>query len=401
MTLDAGLLAVGALGVAAVLTSRALRHWPVSEPLVAMILGVALGPRLLGVADFGTHGVELLHRVSEVIIAIALMAVALRFPSSTYWALRRPIAWLLSVGTLAMAAIVSGLAWSILGVGVGVAVLIGSALAPTDPVLSSSVVAGRPAEHALPERLRALLSEESGFNDGLALPLVVTGIVLIRDLGPGHLVIDGIVAVLIAVVLGAAMGFAAGWAFRSLDDRHDIEQSAFFIFPLVLALFVIGGVNLLGGDGILAVFVAGLAYNRQVGEGVYSDERAVEEGINRVMVLPIFVLFGAVLPWAEWGRLGWSGIAFGFAVLLLRRLPVVFVLRPALSFGWREAVFYGWFGPMGVAAMFFITLALEEGVVHDSAWPSVALVVALSTAAHGVTAAPARHLYQRSAAPAD
>ncbi len=400
MTLDVGLLTVGALGVVAVLASRGLRHWPISEPLVAMLLGVALGPRVLDVADFGTHGLVLLHRVSEVIIAIALMAVALRFPWATFWELRRPVTWLLSVGMLGMAATVAGLAWAILGVGFGIAVLLGGALAPTDPVLSSSVVAGRPAEDALPERLRALLSEESGFNDGLALPLVIMGIVVLRDLGPWQFVLDGVIAVLLAVVLGAGIGYLAGWGFRSLTGDHDIEHSAFFIFPLVLALAVIGVVNLVGGDGILAVFVAGLAYNQQVGQHVYSDERAVEEGINRVLVLPVFVLFGTVLPWSDWGRLGWPVVAFAVAVLLLRRLPVVFALSSRLSFGWRETLFYGWFGPMGVAAMFFITLALEEGVVNDAAWPSVALVVAGSTIAHGVTAAPARELYQRSSAPA-
>ncbi len=400
MTLDAGLLAVGALGVFAVFASAAIRHLPLSEPLIAMLLGVFLGPQVLGVADFG-DGIELLHTVSEVIIAIALMAVALRFPWSTYAGLRRPVSWLLTVGMLAMAAIVAGLAFLLLGVGFGVAVLLGGALAPTDPVLSSSVVAGRPAEQALPERMRVLLSEESGFNDGLALPLVMAGIVLVDDLGLGRFIVDGLGSVVIAVVLGAAIGLGAGWAFRLLDDNLDIEHSAFFVFTIVLALFVLGSVNLAGGDGILAVFVAGLAYNRQVGKRVYSDERAVEEGINRVLVLPVFVLFGAVLPWSDWIHLGWPVVGFALGVLLFRRLPVILLLRPALSFDWREAWFYGWFGPMGVAAMFFVTLALEEGVVHEAAWPTVALVVAASTVAHGVTAAPGRHIYHQSAAPAD
>lgn len=393
MTLDAGLLVIGVLGVVVVLGSRAIRHLPLSEPLAALVLGVALGPAGWGIADFGAEGIPLLHALSEVVIAISLMAVALRFPWPTYWSLRRPVAWLLTVGMIGMAATVAGLAASMLGLGLGAAVLLGGVLAPTDPVLSSSIVAGRPAETILPERIRALLSAESGFNDGLALPLVVVGSVLLEDLGPGAVLADGVVPVLVAVVVGGAIGSGAGRAFGALIEDHDIEHSAAFVFTIVLALATTGSVNGLGGDGILGVFVAGLAYNRQVGSEVYAEERAVEEGINRVLVLPVFLLLGTVLPWHAWDRMGWSAPAFAGAVVLARRLPVVIALRSRLSFGWREAIFYGWFGPMGVAALFFITSVLEEAEVAATAWPAVALVVALSTVVHGMSAAPGRARY--------
>ena len=395
MGFDAGLLVVGALGVLVVLTSRAVRFLPVSEPMVAMLLGVLLGPEVLEVARL-SDGTTLLHHVSEIVMAVALMGVALRFPWATVWGHRRPVAWLLAAAMPAMAAVVAGLASWTLGVGAGAAVLIGGILAPTDPVLSSSVVTGRPAEKALPERLRALLSVESGFNDGLALPIVVAGIVLIRDEGFGRFAVDGALSVTLAVGLGWALGSIAGWAFRALDDQRDIEHSAFFVYTLVLAVLVVGLVNVAGGDGVLGVFVAGLAYNRQVGEQIYESEREVEEGINRVLVLPVFILFGVLLPWAEWSDLGAAGLVFAAAVLTLRRLPVIFAMRPVLPLDRNDAAFYGWFGPMGVAALFFVTLALEEGVDVPEVWPAVALVVAVSTLVHGITGAPGRTLYERS-----
>ena len=394
MDLDLALVAIGGLGVAVVFTSRLIRYLPVTAPLLALALGVALGPEVLDLAGF-EEGPTILHAASEIVVAVALMAVALRFPWSEVRDLLGPVAWMVTVGMLAMAAIVAGLAWAVLGVGLGVAVLLGGVLAPTDPVLSSSVVTGDPATRALPHRVRGLLSVESGINDGLALPLVVAGSVLVLDDGVERVAIEGLLAVAIAVVLGAALGAGAGECFRRLDEAHDIEDSAFFVFTLVLAVAVLGVVNLAHGDGILAVYVAGLAYNRQVGTSIYEQEREVDEGINRVLVLPLFLLLGVLLPWDAWRDLGWPVVTFTIGVLVLRRLPVVLAMRPLLGLRWASAAFYGWFGPMGAAALFFATLAHEEHAAADVVWPVTALVVAASTVVHGATAAPLRMLHER------
>jgi NhaP-type Na+/H+ or K+/H+ antiporter len=84
-------------------------------------------------------------------------------------------------------------------------------------------------------------------------------------------------------------------------------------------------------------------------------------------------------------------------VLLLRRLPVVIVLKRALGLGWAGTVLYGWLGPMGAAALYFATLAHEEHAAGDVVWPAVAFVVASSTIVHGITATPLRRLYSNIA----
>jgi NhaP-type Na+/H+ or K+/H+ antiporter len=393
VALDVTLVIVGALGIAVVFTSALIRHLPLSEPLIALALGVALGPEVLDVTDFG-RGTDVLHVATEVGLAIALMAVALRFPWPEVRQHLRPVLFMITIGMVAMAAIVGALAWWLLPVGLSAAVLVGGALAPTDPVLSSSVVTGKPAADILPHRLRLMLSVESGFNDGLALPLVIAGVVLVRDDGLGRFTIEGLLSLAIAVVGGWALGAAAGAVFRRLEDHRDVEDSAFFVFTLVLPLFVLGVINLLGGDGVLAVFIGGLAYNRQVGASIYEAEREVEEGINRLLLLPLFLLFGAVLPWAEWEALGWERlVAFAIGVLLVRRIPVVLTLKRQLGLGWAGTAVYGWFGPMGVASLFYATLALEEHAAGEIVWPAVAMVVAASTVVHGASSAPVRALY--------
>jgi NhaP-type Na+/H+ or K+/H+ antiporter len=392
--LDIGLTVIGGLGIAIVFASLLLRHVPVTPPLLALAVGVAVGPKGVDVASLD-EGVSILHGVSEIAVAVALMAVALRFPWPTVRRMLGGVGWMVTVGMLAMAAIVAALASWLLDVDLGTAILIGGVLAPTDPVLSSGVVTGDPATRTLPERVRGMLSIESGINDGLALPIVIAGTVLVLGKGLGDFLVEGLWSVALALVLGMALGTAAGGCFRRLDGARDIEDSAFFVFTLVLAVFVLGAVNLMQGDGILAVYVAGLAYNRQVGASTYEKEREVDEGINRVLVLPLFVLLGTLLPWERWDDLGAPLLAFGVGVLVLRRIPVVFGLRPLLGLGWSDAAFYGWFGPMGAAALYFATLAHERHAAAEVVWPVAAFVVVASTVVHGTTGTPARALYQR------
>lgn len=94
---------------------------------------------------------------------------------------------------------------------------------------------------------------------------------------------------------------------------------------------VLGTVSLLGTDGPLAVFVAGLAFNWWVDARQEAADQRVSEVFNRLLSIPVFVLFGAVLPWAEWATLGWAGVGLVAAVLVLCRLPMIIALTPLIG----------------------------------------------------------------------
>ena len=173
--IDVLMLASGVLAVLVIALSRVVRRLPVSEPLVALVAGVLLGPQVLGALEVAplTQEWEHLHTASRLLLALSVMAVALRYPAGHLRRHWRPIAVLLIVVMPLMALATAALSSAVLGLGLGAALLLGAALAPTDPVLASNVVTGRPAETTLPERDRVVLSLESGANDGLALPLVL------------------------------------------------------------------------------------------------------------------------------------------------------------------------------------------------------------------------------------
>jgi NhaP-type Na+/H+ or K+/H+ antiporter len=152
----------------------------------------------------------------------------------------------------------------------------------------------------------------------------------------------------------------------------------------------------LGSDGLLAVFVAGVLFDAVVSVEERTEEKRVVEALDRFFALPIFALLGLALPWQDWLALGWPGLAFAGGLLLLRRLPVILTLAPAVKLlpHRRDALFLGWFGPIGVAALFYIALSLRR-VGFDEAWAAGTLAITASVVVHGLTATPFTKWYGR------
>lgn len=379
-----------------------LDRWSISPPMLALVVGVLVGPQVAGLASIPTdEAPEVLHLAAKLLLAVALMAIALRYPLAELRPRVREVTVLLVVVMPAMAA-VSGLAamWT-LGLPIGVAAVLGAALTPTDPVLASGIVTGQAAEEAIPARGRQVLSIESGANDGLALPFVV--VALAWALGDPLDTALGTIAyeVLGALMVGVIGGYVGGRALRWAEHHRQITGSERSLFTLVLAAFLLGATSALGMNGLLAVFVGGLAHSAATTGEDRRAEVSIDEPMSQFLVVPVFVLFGIALPWSEWAALGWGGAAMVVAALLLRRLPVVLLLRRPLGGGWPHVAWLGWFGPIGVAALFYLGHAHAEGITDPVVWAAGTLVVAASTVTHGLAAAPARQLRRRAGRAAD
>ncbi len=400
METDVVLGTVGLLGVVVAALSAKMRQLPLSEPMLGLVAGVLLGPLLLDVLRTGSFTEEhsLLHEVSRVLLAISVMAVALRYPFSVARSRWRPVALLLVVVMPIMAIVTAGLGWALLSIPVATALLLGAALCPTDPVLASAVVTGEDAERDLPERDRQVLSLESGANDGLALPIVLVAVTVAGGKTAQEAALSSLWEVFGALAVGAAMGWLGGRALDWGEERGATSAAPALFFTVVLAVGILGVAGLAQTDGILAVFVGGLVFNA-VGTGRdRTAEVPIDEAINRFAVLPLFVLFGAALPWSDWLELGWAGIALALAVLLLRRLPIVLALRRPLGLGTPDALYLGWFGPVGVSALFYLTMEADEMNLDPIVLAAGSLVLAVSTIAFGLTGVLGRILYRRATA---
>jgi NhaP-type Na+/H+ or K+/H+ antiporter len=376
---------------------------PVSEPLIALIAGVLIGPAALGLLDLADLGDQtlILEEAALVTLGIALVGVALRLPVG--YASRNQRLLLVLLGILMpLMWIVSGLlVYLILGLPFWISVLIGAIVTPTDPVVASSLVARGVAERNLPSSLRCAISAESGFNDGLALPFVVLPVLVLTESPEevlGHWLTH---TILIEIVGGAAlaalMGYAAGRILRWAERKETMERTSLLTVSLALSLTVLGVTELLHLNGVLAAFVAGIVFNFAGSSDAKESQEEIQEAISRFFDLPIFVVLGMALPWEEWLELGWGGLLLVAAILLLRRLPAVLALRPLLGplrGKTKDVLFLGWFGPVGAAALYYAAFSFRETSI-EAVWTVGSLVICASLLVHGVSATPLTRLYGR------
>lgn len=403
-TVDLALLLVGLLVLVLGLLSEPLKRGPVTAPIVALAVGVLTGPAVSGLAALPEWEREapVLEQTARLTVALSLMAIALRLPRGyprRHW---RALAVLLGPLMVLMWLASGLLVYGLLGLGFWASMLVGAVVTPTDPVVASSIVTGGLAERNIPARVRNLLSSESGANDALAYPLVLLCVLMLELPAPealGAWLLRVLLwEVLAAAALGAAVGYAAGRLLERAEARRSIEPTSFLAYALALTLAVLGGAKGLGTDGLLAVFAAGLAFSVAVRESERAQEERVQEAVNSFFTLPAFVLLGLSLPWAGWRELGWIGPGLAGAVLLLRRLPAFLALRPWIGGveRWSDALFLGWFGPVGIAALFYALLGVREAGVEE-AWRVGSLVIVASILVHGLSAATLTRLYGRAA----
>src|SRR5688572_6072112 len=172
------------------------------------------------------HG-ELTEHLAEVCVIVALMGAGLKLDRPVGWR-RWSSTWrLLAVAMPVTIAVMAGLGWWWAGLAPAAAVLLGSALAPTDPVLASDVQVGEPTEDEDSEdEVRFALTSEAGLNDALAFPFVYAAIAMTaKGTDPaGWLGRWLAVDVAYKLAAGVLLGLATGWLLGRLFFRARMES---------------------------------------------------------------------------------------------------------------------------------------------------------------------------------
>lgn len=142
--------------------------------------------------------------------------------------------------------------------------------------------------------------------------------------------------------------------------------------------------NLIGCNDMLAVFVAGAVFAWDDWFTDQTRESQLQPVVDSIFNSTFFVLFGSALPWYQFKVLGIGKLVLLVVlVLLLRRLPAIWYFGPLESK--QERLFAGWFGPIGVGAIFYAISSAQQLKDHDRFIPLTCFIVMSSVLAHGIT----------------
>ena len=402
MNFQLALMVVSLLMVVSGLLVIKIQRIYLTEPMLAMLVGALLSSYGLDVMDLRGEEdpVRFMELASMLTISMALMATAYRIPRNYLATFRQTQAVILLL-VMPLMFLFSGLiAYWVLGLPPALAFLVGAVITPTDPVVSSTIVSGTFAEKLLPASLRQTLSFESAANDGLAFPLVLMMLFVLGDTESDQVAGWFLRVVgwetLGAIGMGMVIGYGFGKFMHTAHHRGWMNVQALLSFSVALALFVLSLVEVLQANGIIAVFAAGLMVKRVVSKNEELQEEKVQDTMERLLTVPVFFFLGLYLPIDAWLTIGWPVVAFASLVMLLRRLPAFLMLKPLLPKfkSWYDIIFLGWFGPVGVAALFYAMHVLKE-TPYYLVWEVTSFVVFFSTVVHGLTSIPFSRFYAK------
>ena len=348
----------------------------IGEATVATICGLIFGPHAADLIDPASWGnVDIVTiEFSRIVLVVQCFAVGVELPKfymERHW--KSVIFLLVPVMTFGWLITSLFVWWMIPPLDWLDSLVIAACVTATDPVLASSVVGKGKFAKRVPKHLRDLLSAESGCNDGMAFPFIYLSLYLIQDHRDAREVSYHwiVYTILYECIFGAIYGFLIGYIARhgiKFAERHDlIDRESFLVFYFVLALFCAGSGSILGVDDLLVGFACGVGFSNDGWFGQKTEESHVSNVIDLLLNLTYFVYLGTIIPWEMFndtsiGLSAWRLTIIAIFVILFRRIPIMLALKPLIPDikTWREALFAGHFGPIGVGAIFVAIMARAE-----------------------------------------
>jgi cell volume regulation protein A len=364
-------------GIAAVLSSRASERLRIPAPaffLIAAALASDIWPWL------GRISYASVEQVVTVALAVILFDGGMRMGWRRFRSAAVASVWIGVAGTLVTAAAAAAAAHFLFSFGWHAALLIGTALAPTDPAVVFSVLGRR----EIAGRSGVLLEGEAGANDPVGIALLIA---LLSATGTG-MSAAGQVAVEFGVqmAVGALIGTIGGRALLVFMRRVPLPSEGLYTLRVLAGALVIYGLATVAhGSGFLAVFIAGI---------VIGDERAPYKGeiahfhsaLASLAEIVAFVMLGLTIRLYALPHGGAWLIGLALAALL------AFVIRPLLvgvllwpvRLRLNERVFVLWSGLKGAVPILLGAFIVQAGTKDaPRIYEIIFVVVAFSVIVQG------------------
>ena len=398
------------------------RYW-LSLPILYVAVGFAVWSLPLGLPHFNptVDGFDAitLEYATEFIVIASLMAAGIAIDRPVSWANWRQIWPLLLIAMPLTIAAVALLGWWALGLAPASAILLGAALAPTDPVLARSVQVGPPGEDQRHD-VRFSLTVEAGLNDGFAFPFTYLAIAAVGMTALGDWTLEWAALDLVwRIVAGCAVGYAVGrigaWyvfereadaPIEDIDEASDEADNPSYstsegLIVLGTLLLAYGLAELAEGYGFLAVFIGAVTARQRENRSRYHKiSHHFIDQIEQIVLVAVLFGFGAMLASGVLSALTWPAALVGLALIFVIR-PISGLLAEAncdLPMIGKLAVAF--LGVRGMGSIYYLAYGQNNAdfAQIDLLWATVSFAILVSIIVHGVVSGPLiRHVEDRRA----
>ena len=384
-----GLILLLCISSYATIASR-LQSSIITAPIVFLGIGYAF-------SYFGffssLHMEETVHLVAEIALVILLFLDASQINLKR---LKYQNAWPLRMLLVGLPLCI------VIGTGVGLlffpdwpwvfVALVASVLAPTDAALGDAVIQNK----SVPINIRQTLVVESGLNDGVALPIILFFATLLsatvsQSVSSLEWAYLAGAQILIGLLVGVFNGLIAAKVFL-YNESKGYDSNVFEgigVLALTGSTYLLA--TLMGGNGFVAAFIAGLVFGNNV-KGHCRFIYQFTESEGQLLVWIAFTIIGLGLLPEAIAHLSWEVAGYILVSLFVVRPLAIYVslLGTKANMPLSSKLFLGWFGPRGLATALF-ALIVSKDLMSEYAHSLLVVAVNavwISALLHGMSAAP-------------
>jgi cell volume regulation protein A len=381
--LEMMLLAAAGLLLLSILASKASGRLGVPALLVFLLLGMLAGSEGPGGIFFNEF--SLAQRLGVIALIFILFSGGLDTHWSTVARSWKPALTLATAGVAITAGVIALLAHFTLGITILEGFLLGAIVSSTDAAATFAILRGRGVN--LPPRLRGVLELESGSNDPMAVFLTTSAIALLLGTatGFGGVLIDFVLQMGVGALFGIGLGRVAVWFLNQIDLEY---EGLYPVATIALVPAIYSLTSLSGGNGFLAVYVAGLV----MAGAPFLKKRTLKrfhDGVAWLMQITMFVALGLLVYPSRLVPVWRESILIALFLVFVARPIAVYLPLIGSALNLRERTLVAWSGLRGAVPIILGTFPLLAGVRSaDVVFDIVFFVVLTSVLLQGTTIAP-------------
>ncbi|MCW2951064.1 MAG: sodium/hydrogen exchanger [Conexibacter sp.] len=369
------ILVAGALLVAGLAASLLAGRLRVPALVLFLGVGMAVGTDGLGWVSFSDYAVA--RQIGIVALALILFEGGL----TSGFAEIRPVLGnalgLAVFGTLITAGICGLVSTWLFDFTLLEGLLLGAIVASTDGAAIFSLLRGS----QLKRRIATTLEGEAGFNDPIAVLLVVGLIDWIEK--PGYGIGDMLVLLVRQIGIGGGIGIVVGLGAVQAFKRFELTTPGLYpVASIATAALAFGAADSLHGSGFLAVYIAGLA----LGNARIPAKQTIvtfHEGMAWVAQLTMFLALGLLVFPSQLDNYALQGTILALVLAFVAR-PIAAFVASGRGFTLPDRIVLGWAGLRGAVPVVLATFPVIAHVRHSVAFFDIVFfAVLLSTVVQG------------------